>query len=270
MPSPPASAPLLPSSDLTLGRTSCPDTPPCGAGKGLRRPRAAREGEKGKATSSSSLPGPPPSSSGNSQARLEPGSGPPEGMHSKIDVLTMFEWPTSPWQYIHHRFGMAGQGQADVLERVLAREPGVILNVGCGPQSRHVANLALLTPRLLALDHDLNMLTHARGGGTPRSVVLASADAYQLPLASGRCRHVLGLGLLRYITNVPELVAECTRVLIRGGTLTMTASARYDEGRLLSAAGGKGFEVEYRNVAYCEGDMSDMKARLMWILRYRG
>ena len=40
--------------------------------------------------------------------------------------------PQSAWALEHYRLGLAGEGQADVIEKHLARHRGVVADVGVG------------------------------------------------------------------------------------------------------------------------------------------
>ena len=86
------------------------------------------------------------------------------------------------WEKWHHRFGLAGEGQADVIEQLLQRSPGVVLDVGFGPNGRHVVNLAKLSGFVIAVDKYIEALRRARTDGPmPPNVAFLAGNASGLP-----------------------------------------------------------------------------------------
>ena len=74
----------------------------------------------------------------------------------RINAHTAYAWALE-----HYRLGLAGEGQADVIEKHLARHRGVVADVGCGPQGQHASNLARLCRWLIAVDKDPGMVRAA-------------------------------------------------------------------------------------------------------------
>lgn len=110
------------------------------------------------------------------------------------------ELPISPWEHWHYRFGLAGEGQADLIEQLLRRRRGVVLDIGCGPQGRHAANLASLSALLIAADKNVGMVQSASADlPMRRNVSFLVANAHNLPLADGSVDHVVSLGMFAYI-----------------------------------------------------------------------
>ena len=62
----------------------------------------------------------------------------------------MIQIPHDSWEERHYRFGLAGAEQADIIQGHLERQQGVLLDIGCGPQGRHVTNLANFCKRVIA------------------------------------------------------------------------------------------------------------------------
>lgn len=56
------------------------------------------------------------------------------------------------WDSWHHRFGLAGEGQAGVIQNVIEQDRGLVLNVGCGQDGAKLARLGAHCDALIALD----------------------------------------------------------------------------------------------------------------------
>jgi SAM-dependent methyltransferase len=56
---------------------------------------------------------------------------------------------------------------------------------------------------------------------------IVQADAVQLPLAAGSVDVVVALGLLPWVNDPAAVLAECSRVLVPGGSLIVSADNRW-------------------------------------------
>src|SRR5439155_2663650 len=113
--------------------------------------------------------------------------------------------PQNLWEQHHYRFGLAGEGQADIIEKHLRRRKGWGLNIGCGPQGTQLTNLAAFCTQLVAAGQEYGMLESAARDRVPRNVSFVVADAHHLPFIASSFSHVLALGLFAYIRQ-PEIV----------------------------------------------------------------
>ena len=61
------------------------------------------------------------------------------------------------WEHHHYRFGLAGEGQADVIQGYLDARRGRVLYVGCGPRIEILLNVNAHCSELIAADKDTKM-----------------------------------------------------------------------------------------------------------------
>jgi len=176
------------------------------------------------------------------------------GTHNERPDLDMFarvkQWEWEKW---HHRFGLAGEGQADVIERLLQRSPGVVLDVGCGPNGRHVVNLAKLSRFVIAVDKYIEALRRARTDGPmPPNVAFLAGNASGLPLVDGSVDHVLAFGLLTYfVEQYGAALSEFQRVTKRQGLVIVTGSAVHPKLDLLEAASAANLHLIEEKEGFC-------------------
>ena len=173
--------------------------------------------------------------------------------------------PQNAWALEHHRFGLAGEGQADVVERHLARHRGVVADVGCGPQGQHASNLARLCRRLIAVDKDPGMVRAASLDLNAPNISFVAANAYDLPFTVAAFDSVVTLGLLAYITDVARLLAEFRRVVRKGGTIMLTDSVSRSEKPVLSAAEEAGLRLIEELEARCPAASGSIKRRRLFV-----
>src|ERR1017187_9646308 len=107
------------------------------------------------------------------------------------------------WESIHHRFGMAGEGQADIIEKYLG---GRVLYVGCGAVGakgdHKIENLAKLAKDLVVIDVvDAAISTAKALFGHLPNVTYRVADARNLSMFEKESFDlILALGLFAHIS----------------------------------------------------------------------
>jgi ubiquinone/menaquinone biosynthesis C-methylase UbiE len=148
----------------------------------------------------------------------------------------MMEVTQTPWELRHHRFGLAGEGQADLIETYLAARPGMLLNVGCGFHGHHVDNLARLCKWQFAVDREPKMVSRSATNHRADNVSYAVADGYNLPFRGPRFDCVIALGLLAYITEIGKLLTEFRRVITSAGIIVLTDSVSRSKESVFEAA----------------------------------
>ncbi len=175
------------------------------------------------------------------------------------------EIPQTEWERRHYRFGLAGQGQADIIEARLAEHRGVLLDIGCGCQGHHVANLAKWCRRVVAADKDPQMVKLASLDEVPPNVSFIAADAFKLPFADGMFDDVIGLGILAYITEAERLVLELRRVTRRGGRIMLTSSVARDKRPVLAAGSAACLRLVHDVEGYCPAASGPVKQRYLLV-----
>jgi ubiquinone/menaquinone biosynthesis C-methylase UbiE len=164
-----------------------------------------------------------------------------------------------------YRFGMAGLGQAGLIEKILSADKGNILNVGCGPQGHHIANLVHWTTFMVAADHDLTTLSEARRDVPVGTAYWLAADAYRLPFLSNTFQHVIGLGLLAYINEPHLMLEEFARLISANGRIVLTTSSSRPRDPVLAGAHHAGLRLVLENDAACPSASGPFKRRTMFV-----
>ncbi|MBT5830191.1 MAG: methyltransferase domain-containing protein [Candidatus Latescibacteria bacterium] len=92
---------------------------------------------------------------------------------------------------------------------------GRLLELGCGAGNVLLNISAQKSIKPFGADFSLGMLTRAQqnANNLKLKLPLFNADATQLPLASNSFETVICLGVLEYIPNFPDVIAECMRIL---------------------------------------------------------
>jgi ubiquinone/menaquinone biosynthesis C-methylase UbiE len=161
------------------------------------------------------------------------------------------------WEQIHHRFGMAGEGQAIIIERYLN---GRVLYVGCGAVTasgdHKIENLAALAHELVVIDIMSESISKAKAkyGDLP-NVEFKVADARNLSKYEDQSFDlILALGLFAHVSlkDVPTVFAEFWRVCRCGGVVMVTNSTRHFIDVYLDAAFGYGFELFIEKEGDCQ------------------
>lgn len=170
------------------------------------------------------------------------------------------------WEHYHYRFGLAGEGQADVIERYLRRQGGRVLDMGCGPRGRRVTSLAEHCNLLIAADKSAEALNMARiQAATATSVCFVATDAFSLCVADEAMDHIVALGLFAYVplSETTRLLSEFHRVCRTGGHPMLTNSVGHDIGHYRQSAQGVGFHLLEEHEGYCPAASGDVKRRYL-------
>ncbi len=112
--------------------------------------------------------------------------------------------------YAHNLF--LRQQQTQIL---IDNPQGRLLELGCGAGNVLLNVSAHQSVKPFGADFSLGMLTQARQNAhsLKQKLPLFNADASKLPLASNSFDTIICLGVLEYIPNYTDVIAECMRVL---------------------------------------------------------
>ena len=109
----------------------------------------------------------------------------------------------------------AGEGPVQaVIDAVLDRAPGTVLEVGCGDGTL-AAQLARSVPSIVAVDLSPTMVGLARAEGIDAQV----GDVQDLPFATASFDCVVAAWMLYHAPDLDRAIAETKRVLKPGGRL---------------------------------------------------
>ena len=169
-----------------------------------------------------------------------------------------------------YRFGLAGQGQADVIQSVLQHRPGRVLNIGCGFRGEALDNLARYCLLLIAADKDPRVPKMAASDVFRPNVRLLAADVHQLPFANGCFEHILALGLFFHVPDPVNALKELRRVCHPGSTVMITNSVQHPQEQLRVAAADVGLDVLDEHEGPCPAASGDIKRRYLIVFRARG
>jgi ubiquinone/menaquinone biosynthesis C-methylase UbiE len=169
------------------------------------------------------------------------------------------------WRQYHSRFGMAGEGQADLIEKYLKRHPGLVLYVGCGNRSDAITNLATLCTALVVTDKYSEMLLAATPNPKPSNVSFLLSDAHDLRVPSETVDHILALGLFAHIEQTIFVFREFYRVCRPGGYLMLTNSVQRTQNKYEEAGNQVGFKLIEHSEGYCPDASGTVKRRYILI-----
>jgi ubiquinone/menaquinone biosynthesis C-methylase UbiE len=169
------------------------------------------------------------------------------------------------WEAHHYRFGLAGEGQADIIERMLRLRIGRVLNVGCGRDGRKVETLAACCGTQIALDHDENMVAAARSCCGAHNVHFVVADGHRTPFADNSMDHVVALGLFAYVIDRMAMFTELRRVCRPGGTVMVTNAALRPKDEHREAGEAAGLRLIEEAEGYCPAAVGDVKRRYLLV-----
>lgn len=169
----------------------------------------------------------------------------------------------------HYRFGMAGEGQADIIQSYLERDPGQVLNIGCGPcrdkiWRDKILKMAAYCDFLVAADHCIGAVTKVEVNR--RNVGFLVADAERIPLGDGSMHHIVALGLFAEIENPAKVLSEFHRVCRLGGHVMITNAVRHSEASYIELSGRAGFGLVERACGYCPVASGRVKERYLLVL----
>jgi len=142
--------------------------------------------------------------------------------------------------------------------RLLERElplPEPVLDLGCGDGL--FTSIARAGKTFVGLDLKKNELRRAGLRNSYRNLVVASATA--MPLRDGSFQTVLANSALEHIPAVEEALAECFRVLRKGGMLLVTAPSHKFAGMLWGSGVLRRFGLGRLSRSY--GDWFNRRAR---------
>ena len=174
------------------------------------------------------------------------------------------------WERQHQRFGLAGEGQADVIESYLASRPGRILYVGCGLGDYKFENLSKFGT-VVAIDRDHDMLQKAKeeAGDLP-NLEFKLADARHLgEFEKESFDYILALGLFAYIHmhEVDAVFSQFWRVCRQGGYLMLTNATRHPKDAYIESGLECGFELIRDKEGYCPAASSKRRYLLVFAKR---
>lgn len=173
-----------------------------------------------------------------------------------------------PMSYVEqrmYRLGLAGAGQAGLIEHELWARRGKVLNIGCGPLGEQIHNLSPMATFVAAADHCTGTVIEAKADFPESKALFLGSEAEQLPFADFSFDYILALGLLRYFQNFEGLFAEFGRVLSSSGKLFATNSVSSPASPILRAAEQNGFKTLLEDRAACPAASGDLKERYLWI-----
>lgn len=167
------------------------------------------------------------------------------------------------WERCHYRFGLAGEGQADIIQEYLERDRGRVLYVGGGARGDPVNNLSLCCDSLVVVDRYFTSLEMVRNEARPSSTSFVMANALSLPFSSGSFHHVLALGLFAHIRDGAHAMSEFHRVCRPKGSLMITNAVRHPEEHYRELGSGAGFQVLRAEEGYCPAASGNEKRRYL-------
>lgn len=147
-------------------------------------------------------------------------NGPPERRVPRVDYDTVASG-------YDRRYRDGGPADLAAFVRARCGEAGDrrVLEVGCGT-GRWLAEAGATQARAIGLDPSASMLARAREQAP--SAVLVRGRAESLPFPAGRFGAVLCIYVVHHLDDPAPFVAEATRVLAAGGTLSVLALAPHD------------------------------------------
>lgn len=171
------------------------------------------------------------------------------------------------WEGYHHRFGLAGEGQADVIERYLETKRGRVLNIGCRPWGDKIRNLAQHCKSLIAADVSAKAIGLAKAGQGHRDLSYLVTDARNLALARNVVDHILALGLFAYIRDIGGVFHEFYRVCRSAGYLMITNSTTHPKEQYIEKGAALGFRLIENQEGYCPAASGEVKRRYLLVFQ---
>ena len=126
---------------------------------------------------------------------------------------------------------------ADLADRLAARSPARVLEVGAGTGAvtRRLADVLAASVAIVATDLNQPMLDEAVAIGTSRPVEWRRADAMALPFGDATFDAVVCQFAVMFFPDKPKCFAEARRVLRPGGVLIFSAWDRIEENEFAHA-----------------------------------
>jgi ubiquinone/menaquinone biosynthesis C-methylase UbiE len=185
------------------------------------------------------------------------------------------------WEQTHYRFGLAGEGQADIIQGYLERKPGRVLNIGCGPWGERNQSLVWHCNPLIAADKSVASLRKSRSdflnwvarvpgvshARLRRSIAFLAADAESLPIASSSIDCILALGLFADIgyADPATILSEFFRVCRRNGYAIMTNAVAHPIEKYRELGTRAGFGLTGEACGHCPAASGSVKERYLLV-----
>jgi len=173
------------------------------------------------------------------------------------------------WEHHHYRFGLAGEGQADIIQAYLDRKRGRVLNIGCGPSGDQIRNLAAHTNVLIAADKSPGIGNMERSPAVVRAnICFMAADARSLCLADESIDHIVALGLFACVSpsDTSRVLSEFYRVCRVRGHLMLTNSVAHPKEKYQESCRQAGFHLLKDHEGYCPAASGNVKQRYLLVL----
>ncbi len=169
------------------------------------------------------------------------------------------------WEHHHYRFGLAGEGQADIIEISLGTRPGRVITVGCGPDGEKINNLARQTQSLIAADRSLDVLKAAAKDCVEPNVRFVLSDARKLCFADESFHDIVAFGLFSEVPQgeTGDVMAEFYRVTKPTGRLMLTNSVKHPINLYRECGIKAGFELVQECEGHCCAATGDIPRRYL-------
>ena len=173
------------------------------------------------------------------------------------------------WEHHHYRFGIAGEGQADTIEKILKAHPGRVLNIGCGSDLGKIETMAAVCDSLIAADREFSLSKTETRSIRRRSVRFVITDVRHLALARGSVDHIIALGLFAWVPQdeTGQVMAEFARIHRGAGSVMITNSVARPKEHYRRCAIDAGFRIVEDSEGYCPAASGDVKRRYLLVLR---
>ena len=173
------------------------------------------------------------------------------------------------WEAYHYRYGLAGEGQADVIEKNLKAQPGIVLDIGSGSDLGKIGRLAAACNCLIAADKEFSLPKSRNRHVRSHVARFVVTDARHLALADASVDHIVALGLFAWIPEdeTSQVMAEFARVCRASGYVMITNSVIRPKERYRRCAIDAGFLIVEDYEGYCPAASGDAKRRYLLVLR---
>jgi ubiquinone/menaquinone biosynthesis C-methylase UbiE len=174
---------------------------------------------------------------------------------------------------MQYRFGLAGEGQTDIIQGYLERHEGLVLDIGCGPVGEIIKNLASHCRCLIAADKSFDRVKKARSEiwwpYSLRRITFLIANAESLPIASSSIDHIVALGLFAEIgdANPATILSEFLRVCRQDGHLMITNAVRHPIETYIELSIRAGFRLIEKTCGSCPAAMGSVKERYLLVFQ---
>jgi ubiquinone/menaquinone biosynthesis C-methylase UbiE len=170
-------------------------------------------------------------------------------------------------EFSEYRFGLAGKGQGDIIERYLVKHRGRLLYVGCGIPDHKFQILSNLCKLVVAVDLKPGAVSYAKEKlSYLYNVKFEVADAKDVGFHADSFDHILALGLFAEIrpNEISTVFSEFWRVCRRGGHLMVTNATNHPKETYVEAGLRCGFELVTDEEGYCPAAFSKRRYLLVF------